>query len=55
MQDNKLNYMDLGTPPEPGGETFGSLLKNKLQESPSTVSRCPGKNNIGVFKNPGGV
>jgi hypothetical protein len=31
IQDNKLNHMDLGTPPEPGGEMFDSLLKNKLQ------------------------
>jgi hypothetical protein len=31
IQDNKLNPMDLGTPPEPGGEMIGSLLKNELQ------------------------
>jgi hypothetical protein len=32
MQDNKLDHMDLGTPPEPGGEISGSLMKKELQE-----------------------
>jgi hypothetical protein len=30
-QDKSLNHMDLGTPPEPGGEIFESLLNNKFQ------------------------
>jgi hypothetical protein len=25
IPENKLNHMDLGTPPEPGGEIFGLL------------------------------
>ena len=25
--------MDLGTPPEPGGEIFGSLMKNIVHKS----------------------
>jgi hypothetical protein len=28
-----LNHMDLGTPPEPGGEIFGSLMRNELNKS----------------------
>jgi hypothetical protein len=28
--DYKLNHMDLGTPPEPGGEIIGTLVKNEL-------------------------
>jgi hypothetical protein len=27
-----MNHMDLGTPPEPGGETFGSLNKKWISE-----------------------
>jgi hypothetical protein len=30
IQDNKLIHMDLGTPPEPGGESFGSQNLNQL-------------------------
>jgi hypothetical protein len=29
-QDKVLIHMDLGTPPEPGGEILDSLMKNKL-------------------------
>jgi hypothetical protein len=27
LSNKALNHMDLGTPPEPGGEIFGSLNK----------------------------
>jgi hypothetical protein len=33
--------MDLGTPPEPGGEIFGSLMKYELQKSPQTLGTQP--------------
>jgi hypothetical protein len=31
--------MDLGTPPEPGGEIFGSLMKYELQESNKSINQ----------------
>jgi hypothetical protein len=32
-QNNNLNHMDLGTPPDPGGEIFGSQIKKFVQNS----------------------
>ena len=36
FQDIRVVCMDLGTPPKPGGESFLSLIINKLQMSPQT-------------------